>query len=119
MAPEWILNLAITSKVDVYSYGIVLLEMITGKSPTSSVQNIDGQDSYNGRLVSWVREKRSVTSWLEDIIDPAVKRNYDECKMDRLAKVALKCVEEDKDARPTMSQVIDMLQSQESDSQYY
>ena len=32
MAPEWIFNLAITSKVDVYSYGIVMLEMITGRS---------------------------------------------------------------------------------------
>jgi serine/threonine protein kinase len=33
MAPEWVYNLPITSKVDVYSYGIVLLEMVTGKSP--------------------------------------------------------------------------------------
>ncbi|TKY66095.1 putative receptor protein kinase ZmPK1 [Spatholobus suberectus] len=118
MAPEWVLNLAITSKVDVYSYGIVLLEMITGKSPTTGVQNnIDGEDSYNGRLVTWVREKRSGTSWLEHIIDPAIKTNYDECKMDLLAKVALDCVEEDKDIRPTMSQVVEMLQSHQSDPQ--
>nr|KYP41141.1 Putative receptor protein kinase ZmPK1 [Cajanus cajan] len=114
MAPEWVLNLAITSKVDVYSYGIVLLEMITGKSP---IQNIDGEDSYNGRLVTWVREKRSGTSWLEHIIDPAIKTNYDECKMEILVKVALHCVEEDKDIRPTMSQVLEMLQSHESDPQ--
>ncbi|TKY66093.1 putative receptor protein kinase ZmPK1 [Spatholobus suberectus] len=117
MAPEWVLNLAITSKVDVYSYGIVLLEMITGKSPTTVVQNIDGEDSYNGRLVTWVREKRSGTCWLEHIIDPAIKTNYDECKMDLLAKVALDCVEEDKDIRPTMSQVVEMLQRHESDPQ--
>ncbi|BAT84381.1 hypothetical protein LR48_Vigan743s000500 [Vigna angularis] len=111
MAPEWVLNLAITSKVDVYSYGIVLLEMITGKSPTTGVQNIDGEESYNGRVVAWVREKKRGRSWLEHIIDPAIQTNYDESKMEVLVKVALDCVEEDKDIRPTMSQVVEMLQS--------
>jgi len=32
MSPEWVFNQRITSKVDVYSYGIVVLEMVTGKS---------------------------------------------------------------------------------------
>ncbi|KAL7262240.1 hypothetical protein ACSBR1_000587 [Camellia fascicularis] len=36
MAPEWISNLQITSKVDVYSYGVVVLAMVTGKSPMTS-----------------------------------------------------------------------------------
>ncbi|KAK7373675.1 hypothetical protein VNO80_07091 [Phaseolus coccineus] len=111
MAPEWVLNLAITSKVDVYSYGIVLLEMITGKSPTMGVQNIDGEEWYNGGVVAWVREKRKGRSWLDHIIDPAIQTNYDESKMELLTKVALDCVEEDKDIRPTMSQVVEMLRS--------
>lgn len=34
MAPEYAAGLKITSKVDVYNYGIVLLEMVSGKSPT-------------------------------------------------------------------------------------
>lgn len=33
MAPEWTTNSAITSKVDVYSYGVVVLEMVTGENP--------------------------------------------------------------------------------------
>ncbi|XP_029130122.1 putative receptor protein kinase ZmPK1 [Cajanus cajan] len=119
MAPEWVYNLPITSKVDVYSYGIVLLEMITGKSPTTSVQSIDGENSHNERLVTWVREKTSGTYSPEYIIDPAIKTNYDEFKMALLAKVALKCVKEDKDARPSMSQVVEMLQSHESDPLKY
>ncbi|KAL7262232.1 hypothetical protein ACSBR1_000579 [Camellia fascicularis] len=36
MAPEWISYLQITTKVDVYSYGVVVLEMVTGKSPMTS-----------------------------------------------------------------------------------
>ncbi|KAJ9559319.1 hypothetical protein OSB04_013933 [Centaurea solstitialis] len=35
MAPEWVYNFPITSKVDVFSYGVVVLEMITGLSPLS------------------------------------------------------------------------------------
>ncbi|XP_027927920.1 putative receptor protein kinase ZmPK1 [Vigna unguiculata] len=116
MAPEWVYNLAITSKVDVYSYGIVLLEMVTGKSPTIGVQSIDGEESYNGRLVTWVKEKKTGTysSWLEQIIDPAIETNYNKFKMDLLVRVALACVEESKDLRPTMSQVVEMLQTHEN-----
>ncbi|KAG2404872.1 putative receptor protein [Vigna angularis] len=74
------------------------------------------EESYNGRLVTWVKEKRSGTysSWLEQIIDPAIETNYNKFKMDLLVRVALACVEESKDLRPTMSQVVEMLQSHES-----
>ncbi|KAK7255936.1 hypothetical protein RIF29_29365 [Crotalaria pallida] len=116
MAPEWVFNLPITSKVDVYSYGIVLLEMITGKSPTMDIQTMNGVDAYNGRLVTWVREKKrsSSSSWVEQIMDPVIGLNCDASKMEILARVALDCVEEDKDTRPTMSQVVEMLQCSES-----
>ena len=43
MAPDWVFNLSITSKVDVYSYGIVVLEMVTGVGPLG-----------HKRLVTWV-----------------------------------------------------------------
>ncbi|AES79183.1 putative protein kinase RLK-Pelle-SD-2b family [Medicago truncatula] len=112
MAPEWIFNLPITSKVDVYSYGVVVLEMITGKSPTMmNIEGVDGEGTYNGRLITWVREKKRSTCWVEQILDPAIGNNYDLSKMEILVRVALDCVEEDRDIRPTMSQVVEMLQS--------
>ncbi|XP_022635862.1 putative receptor protein kinase ZmPK1 [Vigna radiata var. radiata] len=117
MAPEWVLNLPITSKVDVYSYGIVVLELVTGKS-TTSVQEIDGGETYDGRLVAWVREKRSNTNsdWVEQIVEPAIGPDYDRSKMEMLTTVALNCVMEDRDSRPTMSQVVEMLQGHGSES---
>ncbi|WJX81750.1 hypothetical protein P8452_64595 [Trifolium repens] len=118
MAPEWIFNLPITSKVDVYSYGVVLLEMVTGKSPTMmNVEGDDGEVAYNGRLITWVREKKrsSSTCWVEEIMDPSMVNNCDLIKMEVLARVALDCVEEDRDIRPTMSQVVEMLQSRDRD----
>ncbi|MED6118996.1 hypothetical protein PIB30_007886 [Stylosanthes scabra] len=112
MAPEWVFNLAITSKVDVYSYGIVLLEMITGKNPAADIQANNGEEAYNGRLVTWVRDKKKeCASWVEQIMDSAIGSNYDEKKMEILARVALDCIEEDKEGRPSMKQVVEMLQS--------
>ncbi|XP_050266296.1 putative receptor protein kinase ZmPK1 [Quercus robur] len=120
MAPEWVFNMPITSKVDVYSYGIVVLEMVTGKGPSRNVHAInDGGEAEHKMLVTWVREKMkkaaSNTSSLEEIIDPMLEGKYDMVKMKALVQVSLQCVEEDKDARPTMSQVVEMLIRQEKD----
>ncbi|KDP41678.1 hypothetical protein JCGZ_16085 [Jatropha curcas] len=115
MAPEWIFNQPITSKVDVYSYGTVVLEMVTGKSPAMDVQEVDST-TYNveqKRLVAWVREKKSGAgekeSWVKEIIDPIMGNDYDINRLEILAEVALQCVEEDKDARPTMGQVLELI----------
>ncbi|KAM3758157.1 hypothetical protein ACB098_01G021600 [Castanea mollissima] len=101
MAPEWVFNLPITSKVDVYSYGIVMLEMVTGKGPSRSVHALDdGGEAKHKRLVTWVREnmKKAAAniSSLENIIDPMLEGKYDMGEMEALVQVALECVEEDK-----------------------
>ncbi|KAG5543591.1 hypothetical protein RHGRI_016362 [Rhododendron griersonianum] len=58
-------------------------------------------------LVKWVREKMNGNGenelWLEEIIDPVMKGKCDLRKMEILVLVALECVKEDKDARPTMT----------------
>ncbi|KAG2404870.1 G-type lectin S-receptor-like serine/threonine-protein [Vigna angularis] len=68
--------------------------------------------------VAWVREKRSNTDsdWVEQIVEPAIGPDYDRSKMEMLATVALNCVMEDRDSRPTMSQVVEMLQGHGSES---
>lgn len=102
MAPEWVTNVSITSKVDVYSYGVVVLEMVTGKSQVIT------------DVVTWVREKKNevptMAAWIEEIADSMLEGNYKNDEMQTLAIVALQCVEEEKDARPSMHQVVEMLQ---------
>ncbi|KAJ1431069.1 putative serine/threonine-protein kinase [Sesbania bispinosa] len=118
MAPEWVYNLRITSKVDVYSYGIVVLEMVTGKSPMAlhSLENSTGTE--HRRLVTWVTSKinNALTTmfWIEEIIDPKLEGRYDISQIEILVKVALQCVQDDMNERPSMSQVAEMLQSHEN-----
>ncbi|XP_058221117.1 putative receptor protein kinase ZmPK1 [Rhododendron vialii] len=109
MAPEWVFNLPITSKVDVYSYGIVVLEMITGRSSVGfQYTAIDG-----GGLVTWMRKMQqgavNSKALIKEIIDPTLIDGYDMGKMETLVRVAMQCVEKDKDARPTMRKVVEML----------
>ncbi|KAL9303659.1 hypothetical protein ACSQ67_020922 [Phaseolus vulgaris] len=55
-------------------------------------------------------------SWVDEIVDPALGSNYDMNEMEILATVALECVEEEKNARPNMSQVAERLQNHDHDS---
>ena len=117
MAPEWVSNLPITSKADVYSYGIVLLELVTGRNPAMGVHSsIDGEGVEDqGTLVTWVREQMKRATEAEtwtgcpEMIDPALDGKYDIAEMLIFVTIALKCVQEDKDSRPTMGQVVEML----------
>ncbi|KAG7968254.1 hypothetical protein I3843_08G145200 [Carya illinoinensis] len=119
MAPEWVYNRPITSKVDVYSYGIVVLEMVTGKSPTGTQHSSGGGGAKeHNRLDTLVRHadgrEASRESWnIEEILDPSMGGRYDSAKMELLLKVAWQCVAEDKDDRPTMTQVVEMLRCDE------
>lgn len=112
MAPEWVSNLPITSKVDVYSYGIVVLEIITGKSPANGESSSSGEGKELQRgLVTWVTEnkKNEGESWMKKIIDPTLKGEYDKGEMEIIAKLAMQCVKEDRNARPAMSKVVEIL----------
>ncbi|XP_071901222.1 putative receptor protein kinase ZmPK1 [Coffea arabica] len=122
MAPEWVFNLPITSKVDVYSYGIVVLELLTGRSPVEGRSMEESTSAMEPRrLVTWVKEKmhaangRASQTAIGKIVDPAVSAEFDVARAEILVQVALQCLEEDKDARPTMSRVVDTLLHQESD----
>ncbi|KAK7310827.1 hypothetical protein RJT34_08580 [Clitoria ternatea] len=118
MAPEWVYNFRITSKVDVYSYGVVVLEMVSGRSPMEiqSLENSSGIEQR--RLVTWITDKiKSAPSsgfWIEEIVDNNLEGRYDVSQVEVLVKVALQCVQDDMNQRPSMSHVVEMLQSHQN-----
>ncbi|KAL9289868.1 hypothetical protein ACSQ67_024374 [Phaseolus vulgaris] len=85
-----------------------------------SVQDTEPGAESHERLATWVREKRRKApegaSWVEQIVDPTLGSDYNVKQLEILAKVALDCVEEEKDVRPSMSQVVERLQSHEHGS---
>ncbi|KAH7658359.1 Non-specific serine/threonine protein kinase protein [Dioscorea alata] len=97
-----------TTKGDVYSFGVVLLELLTGKRPT------DESFIENGtKLVTWVKEV-VVENREEYAIDSnLVSFPVDEVKT--MFTIAEKCLEPDPCNRPTMSEVVKMLEQIKSD----
>ncbi|XP_024028325.1 putative receptor protein kinase ZmPK1 [Morus notabilis] len=108
LAPEWMMNLKIDAKADVYSYGIVLLELLTGKCVSDFFSIISHDNEFN-HLVQWITEKIRQEG-LKEVLDPRIPDDeFDQKKVERLVNVALLCVHEDRHSRPAMSKVVELL----------
>ncbi|KAE8662356.1 LRR receptor-like serine/threonine-protein kinase RCH1 [Hibiscus syriacus] len=101
IAPEYGYMKKITEKSDVYSYGVVVLEVLTGKQP------IDPTIPYGLHIVDWVRQKRGGIEVLDPRLQPRQESEIDE--MLQTIGVALLCVNPSPDDRPTMKDVAAML----------
>ncbi|PQM34247.1 proline-rich receptor-like protein kinase PERK15 [Prunus yedoensis var. nudiflora] len=108
LAPEYASSGKVTDKSDVYSYGVVLLELITGRPPISTIESM-----RNEGLVQWARPL--LTQALEDgdfdaLVDPRLERNYNNNEMARMVACAAACVRHSAWLRPRMSQVVHALE---------
>ncbi|KAK2352760.1 G-type lectin S-receptor serine/threonine-protein kinase LECRK3 [Trifolium repens] len=106
VALEWFKNLPINAKVDVYSYGVVLLEIISCRR---CVEEMDQEDEEKVILTDWAYD-----CYKEDAIDALVEGDNealeDKEKLQKLVMIAIWCVQEDPCLRPTMRNVIHMLE---------
>lgn len=91
-------------KSDVYSYGVVLLELLTGRKPVDLSQP-PGQEN----LVTWVRPLLTNKEGLEMIIDPVVKPNISVDTVVKVAAIASMCVQPEVSQRPFMGEVVQAL----------
>ncbi|CAO2181571.1 unnamed protein product [Urochloa humidicola] len=108
LAPEYLDSGRATTKGDVYSYGVLLLELLTGKRPT------DESFLENGtRLVTWVKEaiedKRQDRAIDQQALlrHPLLPAHKDQITL--LFSVADNCLDSDPANRPTMAKVVNML----------
>ncbi|KAI3507435.1 hypothetical protein L1887_22421 [Cichorium endivia] len=119
MAPEWASNLPITAKVDVYSYGVVVLEMARGiRLSNIVVQEGEAEESELMRFVKVTKmklQKEEMESWIEEIIDSRLGGLFSRKQAAKLVEVGLSCVEEDRNKRPTMGSVVQVLIDCESE----
>ncbi|KAH0976735.1 hypothetical protein GBA52_026454 [Prunus armeniaca] len=106
IAPEYGYSLRITEKSDVYSYGVVLLEVLTGKEP------MDNKIPEGAHIVTWVNKelrerKREFTSILDQQL--ILRSGTQTQEMLQVLGVALLCVNPCPEERPTMKDVTAML----------
>ncbi|RYR32487.1 hypothetical protein Ahy_A10g047047 isoform D [Arachis hypogaea] len=104
MAPEYAMEGLYSVKSDVFSFGVLLLEIIAGKRNSGFYLSDHGQS-----LLSW-------KLWCEgeclELVDPILENTYIRSEVIRCIHIGLLCVQEDAIDRPTMSTVVVMLASE-------
>ncbi|KAK9051627.1 hypothetical protein SSX86_028255 [Deinandra increscens subsp. villosa] len=104
MAPEYALWGYLTYKADVYSFGVLALEIVAGKNNLEYRPNED----YVSLLDSAVVHKERGS--LIDLLDPRLGSDFNKKEAVRMMHVALLCTNQSPALRPTMSEVVNMLE---------
>ncbi|XP_042431750.1 LRR receptor kinase SERK2-like isoform X2 [Zingiber officinale] len=104
IAPEYLSTGKSSIKTDVFGYGIMLLELVTGQR---AIDIFEGEILLLDKVKKLSREQQ-----LDTIIDCNLNKDYDIVEVEKLIQVALLCTQQSPDARPTMSDVIRMLEGE-------
>ncbi|XP_027335142.1 probably inactive leucine-rich repeat receptor-like protein kinase At5g48380 isoform X1 [Abrus precatorius] len=107
VAPEYTKTLVATPKGDIYSFGTVLLELVTSERPTNVAK---APETFKGNLVEWITELSS-KSQLQDAIDESLVGKGDDTELFQFLKVACNCVVPTPKERPTMFEVYQLLRA--------
>ncbi|KAL3533855.1 hypothetical protein ACH5RR_007376 [Cinchona calisaya] len=102
--PEYGYAKKATEQMDTYSFGVVLLELLTGRQAEQSAST----DSLN--VVKWVRRKINIKNGAAQILDPKISHNFQQ-EMLAALEIALQCTNVVPEKRPSMSEVVRTLQS--------
>jgi len=101
LAPEYFMYGKVSDKIDVYAFGVVLLELISGREPIDS-KTCEGHEIS---LVTWAKpilESGDVKS----LLDPKLQGKFDVAQMHRMVLAASLCITRAARLRPNMNQVI-------------
>ncbi|KAH7351832.1 hypothetical protein KP509_19G016500 [Ceratopteris richardii] len=108
VAPEYALTGMLTEKSDVYSYGVLLMEIVTGRIPVDF-----NRPAGEVNLVDWLKAMVS-NHHSEDVVDPRIEVKPSLRVLKRTLLVALKCVDSDAHKRPKMGHVVHMLEADDN-----
>ncbi|KAG5021486.1 hypothetical protein JHK85_017828 [Glycine max] len=113
LAPEYAMLGKANESCDVYSFGILLLELTSGKRPIEKLNS-----TVRRSIVDWalhlVCEKK-----FSEIADPRLNGNYVEGELKRVVLVALMCAQDLPEKRPTILDVIELLKGESKDKFYH
>ncbi|KAI5395046.1 hypothetical protein KIW84_061596 [Lathyrus oleraceus] len=108
LAPEYAASGKLTDKSDVFSYGVMLLELLTGR------RSVDKNQTYmDDSLVEWARPllmRALEENNLDSLIDPRLQNEFDPSEMTHMVACAAACTRHSAKRRPRMSQVVRALE---------
>ncbi|GLJ51205.1 hypothetical protein SUGI_1089520 [Cryptomeria japonica] len=104
LAPEWISGLPITPKVDVYSFGMTLLEIISGR------RNLDLKVEESRFYFPMWASSQIQKGNIIDLVDARIASEADMKEVRRAAVVGGLCIQDDENERPSMSEVVKILE---------
>ncbi|KAL2529621.1 G-type lectin S-receptor-like serine/threonine-protein kinase [Forsythia ovata] len=123
LAPEWLTSSSITDKTDVYSFGMVLLEIVSGRKNCSlrtQSHSLDDNHSAGGHSsTSSLQElvyfplyalEMHEQGWYLELADPRLHGRVTREEVEKFVRLALCCVHEEPSLRPNMVSVVGMLE---------
>ncbi|CAH8358730.1 unnamed protein product [Eruca vesicaria subsp. sativa] len=99
LAPESLMQGTVDEKTDIYAFGILLLEIISGRRPVNPSHK---------HILLWAKPALE-TGNTRELVDPKLQDKYDDQQMNRLVLTASHCVQQSPILRPTMTQVLELL----------
>ncbi|KAF0904881.1 hypothetical protein E2562_038607 [Oryza meyeriana var. granulata] len=99
MAPEYFMHGIINEKTDVFAYGVLLLELVTGRKAV---------DSSRQSLVIWAKPLLDSNN-MKELVDPSLDVGYDPEEMAHILAVASMCIHHSSSSRPSMKSVVRFL----------
>ncbi|KAF9613865.1 hypothetical protein IFM89_012413 [Coptis chinensis] len=103
LAPEYFMHGIVDEKTDVFAFGVFLLEIVSGRRPV---------DGSHQSLSSWAKPILNEDA-LEKLVDPRLAGDYDVAQLERLAFTASLCIRSAATWRPTMSEVLEVMEDEE------
>ncbi|KAK3158981.1 hypothetical protein QOZ80_2AG0144180 [Eleusine coracana subsp. coracana] len=105
IAPEYLSTGQSSEKTDVFGFGILLLELITGQTALEFGKS----SNQKGAMLDWVKKMHQEKN-LDILVDKGLKSNYDRIELEEMVQVALLCTQYLPGHRPKMSEVVRMLE---------
>lgn len=100
----------LTVKSDVYAFGIVLVEILTGKAIRDIMQNMDGDKS----VIDWVKSNLLSRGKMRNTMDSRMEGKYPPKLASQVAELAVRCVRIEYKMRPSMKEVVETLEAVEA-----